>query len=606
MAQTFFPITPVDVTETANLGTWKEVNVSAHIASGATGVLLHVTAGGTDLWGIRKNGSSDERYFDGVANSHCWAAIGVDGSRIFESKIQTAAITFYLVGYTMAGVTFRTNGADKSLGTYGAWTEIDCSTEAPSATGLIFECLITSGVRYGNIKKNGSSDDRWQQDISGHTSFGVIIGCDGSQLVEGYAEISNTDFFLLGYITDGATFITNATDLSLGSAGSYADLSALPARAVMGFIEVSEGITNYDYSLQEKGSGEGIYLDAWKHCWAFVKCDANRLIEGKIENTNLDFFLSGYATEVVAPTVTHQATTNKEDTTATGNGNITDTGGETCTKRGIAWDVTSRGDPGTASPAGSAYANYVEQTGTFGIGAFTRSLTGLPPGTVIYTRAYAYNPTGGYNWSSNQLSFLTKPAAPQNVAATENASDKVVITWSKSTGATDYHVWRDAVDLGAAGDVATVDDSGADAPLITAGNAVASDGTILAHVALSLSGTSVANGTTHTYKVVASNATGNSNDSTTDTGYRLATALSYQWNRSSADSDADYSVIGGATSSTHNDVLAPSSGAGRYFTCTLVSTNASNTPATTGADRGYRMAPAGGSPASTMLAHGII
>jgi len=311
------------------------------------------------------------------------------------------------------------------------------------------------------------------------------------------------------------------------------------------------------------------------------------------------------------PTVTTQAATSIEDTTATGNGNITDTGDENCDKRGIVWDLASHGNPGNVAPGDSDYANDVVENGDFGTGAFTRSLTGLPTGDTIYCRAYAHN-SGGYDYGA-EVNFLTKPAAPTNVAATDGThSDKVVVTWTKSTGATDYHVWRDAVDLGAAGDVATFDDSGA----ITAGSVVATDGSSTSLVALSLSGTSVANGTTYTYKVVASNATGDSDDSTTDTGYRLASALTYQWNRSAADSDADYSTISGATSSTYNDTDAPSptitggttvatdgtetahvglsltgtslnDGAGRYWTCTLVSTDADNTPQTATANRGY-------------------
>jgi len=42
-----------------------------------------------------------------------------------------------------------------------------------------------------------------------------------------------------------------------------------------------------------------------------------------------------------APTVTTQAVDDILATTATGNGNITDTGGENCTTRGIAYGTTS-------------------------------------------------------------------------------------------------------------------------------------------------------------------------------------------------------------------------------------------------------------------------
>ena len=109
---------------------------------------------------------------------------------------------------------------------------------------------------------------------------------------------------------------------------------------------------------------------------------------------------------------------------------------------------------------------------------------------------------------------------------------------------------------GAAGDVATFDDTGAAAPTITAGSAVAGDGASTAQVDLSLSGASANNGTTYTY-VVASNTAGNSVDSATNTGYRGVGALTYQWQKSVADSDASYSNIGGATASTYADTGAP-------------------------------------------------
>ena len=271
---------------------------------------------------------------------------------------------------------------------------------------------------------------------------------------------------------------------------------------------------------------------------------------------------------VSAPTVTTQAVSSIQETTATGNGNITDNGGEDCDYRGIAWDTVSRGDPGGLSPAASAYANYNTQgPGSYGTGAFTRSLTGLPTGDTIYGRAYAHN-SAGWNWGS-QVSFLTKPAAPTNVAATTNLPDKVTVTWTKSTGATGYKVYEGVNLLDTLGDVATYDDTDAGAPTVTPGDADASDGSHVAHVALSLSGQSGNNGASRTYKVVALNATGDSDDSDTDIGYRKPGALTYQWQRSSGDADADYGNIDGATTASYNDTGAPANGVGRYYRCVV-------------------------------------
>jgi len=173
------------------------------------------------------------------------------------------------------------------------------------------------------------------------------------------------------------------------------------------------------------------------------------------------------------------------------------------------------------------------------------------------------------------------------VAATDGSStDNVTITWNKSTGATDYQVYRDASPLGWIGDVATYDDTGADAPTITPGTANATDGDFVAYVALSLAGESANNGTTHTYKVRARNATGESADSATDTGYRGVGAFTYQWMRSAADSDANYSNIAGGTTDPYNDTGAPADGSGRYYKCTGSATGAASANSTV--DRGFR------------------
>jgi hypothetical protein len=93
---------------------------------------------------------------------------------------------------------------------------------------------------------------------------------------------------------------------------------------------------------------------------------------------------------VVAPTVTTQSATDIATTSFTGNGNITDTGGENCTRRGFCYKVGTSGDPTTSDSV--AYDD-----GSFGTGAFTKSITGLTPNTSYRVRAYAVNSAGtGY------------------------------------------------------------------------------------------------------------------------------------------------------------------------------------------------------------------
>ena len=85
-----------------------------------------------------------------------------------------------------------------------------------------------------------------------------------------------------------------------------------------------------------------------------------------------------------APTVTTQAVSSIAQTTATGNGNVTDDGGATVTERGVCWGTST--NPTIAGSHAAAAAG--------GEGAFTADITGLSAGTHYYVRAYATNSVG--------------------------------------------------------------------------------------------------------------------------------------------------------------------------------------------------------------------
>ncbi|OQY26452.1 MAG: hypothetical protein B6244_13555, partial [Candidatus Cloacimonetes bacterium 4572_55] len=78
------------------------------------------------------------------------------------------------------------------------------------------------------------------------------------------------------------------------------------------------------------------------------------------------------------------AATAITDTTATGNGNVTDLGNPNATERGICWGTTA--DPDT-----SVSHSHLAATGTVATGAFTVAITGLTDSTTYHVRAYAVN-----------------------------------------------------------------------------------------------------------------------------------------------------------------------------------------------------------------------
>jgi len=167
----------------------------------------------------------------------------------------------------------------------------------------------------------------------------------------------------------------------------------------------------------------------------------------------------------------------------------------------------------------------------------------------------------------------------------------------RGVGALTYQWYRSNVDgdsgYGSIGGAtaSTYNDTAAPAPTITVGTASASDGTSADYVTLSIEGELANIGAGRYYKVyhTATGATPGYN-TTPNRGYRGVGALTYQWQRSAADSDENYSNIDGGTTDPYNDTGAPSDGSGRYFKCVENATGAAEV--TTNADRGHRI-PAG-------------
>lgn len=291
-------ITPIEVTPGTAV-TWIDVDVSASVPAGATGVILHVanTYTSARAFGARKNGSTDARTQIHLQD-HFWAVIGVDANRIFECYVQnTIQQDVYLVGYFTDDSVFFDNAIDKSLNATTTWTDIDISADTGGATAIAayFEVIKTDANRVAfGLRKNGSTDARIGALRINNSHRWAVIGVDGSEICEGYIETTVIDFFLVGYCMTLATLNTNAVDLSLGGIDAWTDLSALTIGATGGIIEAQNASDDsFYYGLRKNGSAEDIYMLVSEHAWGLVECDINRIIEGKISNTGVDFFEIG-------------------------------------------------------------------------------------------------------------------------------------------------------------------------------------------------------------------------------------------------------------------------------------------------------------------------
>lgn len=288
----YVPITPADVTP-GTTGSWQDADCSSVIPPTATGVAcLFIKGNNTNVWGFRKNGSTDAReYFSDPEDGGSFY-VGVDSSQIFEFYLPNTVTSYvYVIGYFEDDAVFITNTSDIEAGVDSTWNDYDISshtgTDVPIAAILNFRGGgdITFGFR-----KNGSTDTDTGR-CYGHGGF--IVGVDGSELLEGW-QSSDNPVYLQGYITKGAVMYTNSVDESLGSTGAYVDLTAYPkAKALI--IEVEAGTSsNVWYAFRPNGETYDHYVNMRGYTAAIAETDAAGVAEGKIDQTAADFHVQGY------------------------------------------------------------------------------------------------------------------------------------------------------------------------------------------------------------------------------------------------------------------------------------------------------------------------
>lgn len=113
---------------------------------------------------------------------------------------------------------------------------------------------------------------------------------------------------------------------------------------------------------------------------------------------------------ITRPTVTTAQVTNIQQTTATGGGNVTNSGGATVTERGICWSTSQNPSLTNGSH---------QQASSGGTGTFVVNMTSLTPGTTYYVRAYAINSEGTRygnqeNFQTQQYYTISASANPTN------------------------------------------------------------------------------------------------------------------------------------------------------------------------------------------------
>lgn len=223
---------PDDVSP-SQTGSWTDVDMSAGIPSGASGVICLLTNTQNtygNKGGIRCNGSTDEFPYCNLNfpwRDLKWQYCGLDANRVFEMKNNAAQIACYVYAYTKGEITFLTDGVENSPTSANQWTDVDVTNETDAnADGVLLMVKNNHAwnTHEAHVRKNGSSDNRttgaqlYYSETTGESGCcGMAIGLDAAQVYEAYVgSTADVDVYVIGYNAPaGATLQTVADSLAL-------------------------------------------------------------------------------------------------------------------------------------------------------------------------------------------------------------------------------------------------------------------------------------------------------------------------------------------------------------------------------------------------------
>jgi len=154
-------------------------------------------------------------------------------------KISAEQVDTFLIAYLKSPIVMFTNAIAKNYTTIDSWTASDLTGDTDVDADGVILLLKNDGTETGpeadgNIRKNGSTDDRWTNvRIRGQASsegrcVGRAIGMDSGQVIEYYIDNTDIDVYVVGYCKpEGAqtytkTFAIDTLLKKLGITKSYA------------------------------------------------------------------------------------------------------------------------------------------------------------------------------------------------------------------------------------------------------------------------------------------------------------------------------------------------------------------------------------------------
>jgi hypothetical protein len=224
----------------------------------------------------------------------------------------------------------------------------------------------------------------------------IVTLLNGTPMVVGGGQNNLVNTTTIAELYDVNTGTWSATG-SLGTNKADFEMRVLPSgRVIMAggtTTGSSSGQTNtseiYD-NVAGTWSSAGTFTTARYFHRSDVLSDGSFMIGGGNSGSTT---LSSVNIYSIAPVSTAQSASSITATTATLNGTITHTGGQTPTVRGFHYGTTT------------SYGSTTTANGTFSTGAYTAGITGLTCGTTYHYRTYATNTEGTDN--SADATFVT-------------------------------------------------------------------------------------------------------------------------------------------------------------------------------------------------------
>jgi hypothetical protein len=212
-SRVIFNTDAVDVSPAGgDIGSWADVDITAYTSSPTGAIILLVNTHAADSYsaGIRKNGSTDTMSYgllhdDGEddGTNFAYQLCGVDGDDILEINIENASVKAYLVGYTQAPVTWKTDGIAYDNAKTWTWEDQDVTGDTSAdATYVILWRVNTNagGDTKCDVRSNGSAENH-MADGKMHESASQSWSCglDVDEIFENNTEAAACDTYLLGW-----------------------------------------------------------------------------------------------------------------------------------------------------------------------------------------------------------------------------------------------------------------------------------------------------------------------------------------------------------------------------------------------------------------------